>query len=151
MDEKKKRRGIENLKVIRTSERAAELARKGAETRREQRTVRDILKAYLRGGLSDAEREKAEALGLIGIGNRALLIAAGIIKKALAGDLRAAEMVLKLTGEDKKEAAIISKIMAETQLLTAQADALRRQQEEAAELGAVTVNVNITNTAGEDD
>ena len=135
-----------------TLEECAAGGRKAGEVRRERRTIRECIQIYAAGNMTPEELEKmATEFGITGIKNRGLLLAAPIIKKALSGDLRASEIVLKYLGEDLKDTAVIAKLQAETQLLTAQADALRRQQEEAAELGAVTVNVNITNTAGEDD
>lgn len=135
-----------------TLEECAAGGKKAGEVRRERRTIRECIQIYAAGNMTPGELEEmATEFGITGIKNRGLLLAAPIIKKALSGDLRASEIVLKYLGEDLKDTAFIAKLQAETQLLTAQADALRRQQEEAAELGAVTVNVNITNTAGEND
>lgn len=135
-----------------TREESAAGGIKSGVVKREKKSVRECIQIYAAGSMTPEELEKmAIEFGITGIKNRGLLLAAPIIKKALSGDLRASEIVLKYLGEDLKDTAVIAKLQAETQLLAAQADALRRQQEEAAELGAVTVNVNITNTAGEDD
>ncbi len=125
--------------------------KKSGEVRREKKTIREIIQIYCDGGLTDEELQQNAELGIPGIANKGLLIAAGIIKRALAGDMRACEMVLNLIGENGKENAIVKKIAAETKLVETQREALLKQMNAGETLNDVNITLNIVDASGGDE
>lgn len=113
-----------------TKENAAEMGRRGGiaaqKTIARKKHLRDCLKIILELEPADRNKEKLAAAGIPDdeISNQ-MLLAMSMFNKAVKGDVRAAEYIRDLTGQQPQSR--LDK--ARTKLMNAQADALKRQGE----------------------
>ena len=97
-----------NLKPVRSTEearrRGANGGRKSGETRRKQKTFREIAKAIMPTMIKDEEMQKvARAFGIEDDVSVKMLTVLGVIRAACGGDVKAFDRLVELLGEQEGE------------------------------------------------
>lgn len=99
----------QNLRVP-TSKEARENGRKGgiasAKARREKKSMRELMNILLELPVSDNDKTTMETLGIKDeqLQNNKMLVAVGLMKRAITGDPRAIEVMCGVAGELNGEA-----------------------------------------------
>ena len=124
---------VDNLKIIRDSETAREMQRKGAkkqgEARRRNTQIKHILMAWADRNVSPKNLEILKRAGIIDEAdeeatNRAL-VSMQIIDKVRKGDLKALELLLVMLGENEKYEQEIKKLKEENKKLKLEQEKLK--------------------------
>lgn len=98
----------QNLRVP-TSKEARENGRKGgiasAKARKEKKSMRELMNILLELPVSDKNKATMETLGIKDeqLQNNKMLVAVGLMKRAITGDPRAIEVMCGVAGELEKE------------------------------------------------
>lgn len=141
-----KRRSTDNLRPIKKGELSKEEAkRRGAAggkasgiKRKQYKTIAQVLKDYANFDVTEKEQKQLEALGFTGEQKKLTLFAIPLLKKVLAGDTKALELLIQLLGQDKAKEQQIKKLKAETELLKAEVQKLRMMTGEDREVEDLT-------------
>lgn len=136
----------ENLKPIKKGELDRETAKKRGQKgaavtnakRKQYKTIAQVLKDYANFDVTEKEQKQLEALGFTGEQKKLTLFAIPLLKKVLAGDTKALELLIQLLGQDKAKEQQIKKLKAETELLKAEVQKLRMQVGEDREVEDLT-------------
>lgn len=116
---------VQNLKKnpTLTTEEATRLGRLGGkasvESRRNKKTIAEILKTWTDSKLKDTDKIKLESLGIYEETNKALLVLP-LIKQISKGDTKALNLAIELLSEDKEKEARIRKLELENEMLKKQ-------------------------------
>ena len=99
----------QNLKPYRSVEEARNGGRKGGkksgEVRRQKKSMRELMNILLELPVSDKNKATMETLGIKDeqLQNNKMLVAVGLMKRAITGDPRAIEVMCGVAGELEKE------------------------------------------------
>lgn len=144
---------MQNLKPF-TKENAAEMGRKGGaasqKVQKKKKKLKQCLAAILELEPSERNKEKLIDMGLEDeeLSNQ-MLLAATMFNKATRGDVRAAEFIRDLTGQQP----VTSLDRARTKLMNAQAEQIKKQGDSSKELTKLDLLLRAMDTvaAGDDD
>ena len=142
---------MQNLKPF-TKENAAEMGRRGGAASQKVQKRKKKLKQCLAAILELEPSEKGKA-ALLGMGledeelSNQMLLAASMFKKASCGDVRAAEFIRDLTGQQP----VTSLDRARTKLMNAQAEQIKRQGDPSKELTKLDLLLKAMDTVAVDD
>ena len=142
---------MQNLKPF-TKENAAEMGRKGGvasqKAQKKKKKLKQCLAAILE--LEPSERNKDT---LIDMGleddefSNQMILAAAMFNKAASGDVRAAEFIRDLTGQQP----VTSLDRARTKLMNAQAEQIKRQGDPSKEITKLDLLLKAMDTVAGDD
>ncbi len=143
---------MQNLKPF-TKENAAEMGRKGGaasqKVQKKKKKLKQCLAAILE--LEPSERRNKEKLIDMGLEDDELsnqmLLAATMFNKATRGDVRAAEFIRDLTGQQP----VTSLDRARTKLMNAQAEQIKRQGDPSKEITKLDLLLKAMDTVAGDD
>lgn len=99
----------QNLKPYRSVEEARDGGRRGGkksgEVRRQKKSMRELMNILLELPVSDKNKATMETLGIKDeqLQNNKMLVAVGLMKRAITGDPRAIEVMCGVAGELEKE------------------------------------------------
>lgn len=142
---------MQNLKPF-TKENAAEMGRKGGaasqKVQKKKKKLKQCLAAILELEPSDKNKEKLINMGLEDdeLSNQ-MLLAATMFDKATRGDVRAAEFIRDLTGQQP----VTSLDRARTKLMNAQAEQIKKQGDPSKELTKLDLLLRAMDTVAGDD
>lgn len=142
---------MQNLKPF-TKENAAEMGRKGGaasqKVQKKKKKLKQCLAAILELEPSERNKEKLIDMGLEDdeLSNQ-MLLAATMFNKATRGDVRAAEFVRDLTGQQP----VTSLDRARTKLMNAQAEQIKKQGDPSKELTKLDLLLRAMDTVAGDD
>jgi hypothetical protein len=142
---------MQNLKPF-TKENAAEMGRKGGaasqKVQKKKKKLKQCLAAILELEPSERNKEKLIDMGLKDeeLSNQ-MLLAATMFNKATRGDVRAAEFIRDLTGQQP----VTSLDRARTKLMNAQAEQIKRQGDPSKELTKLDLLLRAMDTVAGDD
>ena len=140
---------MQNLKPF-TKENAAEMGRKGgaASQKVQKKKLKQCLAAILELEPSERNKEKLIDMGLEDdeLSNQ-MLLAATMFNKATRGDVRAAEFIRDLTGQQP----VTSLDRARTKLMNAQAEQIKKQGDPSKELTKLDLLLRAMDTVAGDD
>lgn len=142
---------MQNLKPF-TKENAAEMGRKGGaasqKVQKKKKKLKQCLAAILELEPSDKNKEKLINMGLEDdeLSNQ-MLLAATMFNKATRGDVRAAEFIRDLTGQQP----VTSLDRARTKLMNAQAEQIKKQGDPSKELTKLDLLLRAMDTVAGDD
>lgn len=97
-------KSLANLRVP-TSEQAREMGRKGGqavqEKYRKQKNIREMMQLLLSLPVSDTNKAKMQTMGIQDEGdqNNKMLVAVGLLQRAITGDPKAIEVLCGIAGE----------------------------------------------------
>lgn len=141
----------QNLKPF-TKENAAEMGRKGGaasqKVQKKKKKLKQCLAAVLELEPSERNKEKLIDMGLEDdeLSNQ-MLLAATMFNKATRGDVRAAEFIRDLTGQQP----VTSLDRARTKLMNAQAEQIKKQGDPSKELTKLDLLLKAMDTVAGDD
>ena len=141
----------QNLKPF-TKENAAEMGRKGGaasqKVQKKKKKLKQCLAAILELEPSERNKEKLIDMGLEDeeLSNQ-MLLAATMFNKATRGDVRAAEFIRDLTGQQP----VTSLDRARTKLMNAQAEQIKKQGDPSKELTKLDLLLRDMDTVAGDD
>ena len=141
----------QNLKPF-TKENAAEMGRKGGaasqKVQKKKKKLKQCLAAILELEPSERNKEKLIDMGLEDeeLSNQ-MLLAATMFNKATRGDVRAAEFIRDLTGQQP----VTSLDRARTKLMNAQAEQIKRQGDPSKEITKLDLLLKAMDTVAGDD
>ena len=142
---------MQNLKPF-TKENAAEMGRKGGaasqKVQKKKKKLKQCLAAILELEPSERNKEKLIDMGLEDdeLSNQ-MLLAATMFNKATRGDVRAAEFIRDLTGQQP----VTSLDRARTKLMNAQAEQIKKQGDPSKELTKLDLLLRAMDTVAGDD
>ena len=142
---------MQNLKPF-TKENAAEMGRRGGtasqKVQRKKRKLKQCLAAILELEPSERNKKKLIDMGLEDdeLSNQ-MLLAANMFNKATRGDVRAAEFIRDLTGQQP----VTGLDRARTKLMNAQAEQIKKQGDPSKELTKLDLLIRAMDTAAGDD
>lgn len=142
---------MQNLKPF-TKENAAEMGRKGGaasqKVQKKKKKLKQCLAAILELEPSERNKEKLIDMGLEDdeLSNQ-MLLAATMFNKATRGDVRAAEFIRDLTGQQP----VTSLDRARTKLMNAQAEQIKRQGDPSKELTKLDLLLRAMDTVAGDN
>lgn len=142
---------MQNLKPF-TKENAAEMGRKGGaasqKVQKKKKKLKQCLAAILELEPSERNKEKLIDMGLENdeLSNQ-MLLAATMFNKATRGDVRAAEFIRDLTGQQP----VTSLDRARTKLMNAQAEQIKKQGDPSKELTKLDLLLRAMDTVAGDD
>ena len=139
---------MQNLKPF-TKENAAEMGRKGGTaSQKVQKKKKQCLAAILELEPSERNKEKLIDMGLEDeeLSNQ-MLLAATMFNKATRGDVRAAEFIRDLTGQQP----VTSLDRARTKLMNAQAEQIKRQGDPSKEITKLDLLLKAMDTVAGDN
>ena len=142
---------MQNLKPF-TKENAAEMGRKGGaasqKAQRKKKKLKQCLAAILELEPSEKNKEKLINMGLEDkeLSNQ-MLLAVAMFNKAASGDVRAAEFIRDLTGQQP----VTSLDRARTKLMNAQTEQIKRQGDPSKELTKLDLLLKAMDTVAGDD
>ena len=142
---------MQNLKPF-TKENAAEMGRKGGaasqKVQKKKKKLKQCLAAILELEPSERNKEKLIDMGLEDdeLSNQ-MLLAATMFNKATRGDVRAAEFIRDLTGQQP----VTSLDRARTKLMNAQAEQIKKQGNPSKELTKLDLLLRAMDTVAGDD
>ena len=142
---------MQNMKPF-TKENAAEMGRKGGaasqKVQKKKRKLKQCLAAILELEPSERNKEKLIDMGLEDeeLSNQ-MLLAATMFNKATRGDVRAAEFIRDLTGQQP----VTSLDRARTKLMNAQAEQIKKQGDPSKELTKLDLLLRAMDTVAGDD
>lgn len=142
---------MQNLKPF-TKENAAEMGRKGGaasqKAQRKKKKLKQCLAAILELEPSEKNKEKLINMGLEDeeLSNQ-MLLAASMFNKATSGDVRAAEFIRDLTGQQP----VTSLDRARTKLMNVQAEQIKRQGDPSKEITKLDLLLKAMDTVAGDD
>lgn len=150
-DQQKKHDPRENLKSF-TKENAAEMGRRGGlkaqVTIRKKKKLRDCLKLILELPPNEKQKEALARMGVVDeeMSNQ-MVMASAMFVRATKGDVRAAEYIRDLTGQQPE-----TKLdKARTKLMLAQADAIKKSNDDTPELTKLDELLHDINGLAEED
>ena len=142
---------MQNLKPF-TKENAAEMGRKGGaasqKVQKKKKQLKQCLAAILELEPNERNKEKLIDMGLEDdeLSNQ-MLLAATMFNKATRGDVRAAEFIRDLTGQQP----VTSLDRARTKLMNAQAEQIKKQGDPSKELTKLDLLLRAMDTIAGDD
>ena len=142
---------MQNLKPF-TKENPAEMGRKGGaasqKVQKKKKKLKQCLAAILELEPSERNKEKLIDMGLEDdeLSNQ-MLLAATMFNKATRGDVRAAEFIRDLTGQQP----VTSLDRARTKLMNAQAEQIKKQGDPSKELTKLDLLLRAMDTVAGDD
>lgn len=142
---------MQNLKPF-TKENAAEMGRKGGaasqKVQKKKKKLKQCLAAILELEPSEKSKEKLIDMGLEDeeLSNQ-MLLAATMFNKATRGDVRAAEFIRDLTGQQP----VTSLDRARTKLMNAQAEQIKRQGDPSKEITKLDLLLKAMDAVAGDD
>lgn len=142
---------MQNLKPF-TKENAAEMGRKGGaasqKVQKKKKKLKQCLAAILELEPNERNKEKLIDMGLEDdeLSNQ-MLLAATMFNKATRGDVRAAEFIRDLTGQQP----VTSLDRARTKLMNAQAEQIKKQGDPSKELTKLDLLLRAMDTIAGDD
>ena len=142
---------MQNLKPF-TKENAAEMGRKGGaasqKVQKKKKKLKQCLAAILELEPSERNKEKLIDMGLEDdeLSNQ-MLLAATMFNKATRGDVRAAEFIRDLTGQQP----VTGLDRARTKLMNAQAEQIKKQGDPSKELTKLDLLLRAMDTVAGDD
>ena len=124
-------------------------AMKSAETRRNKKTVAELLKTWADNPVSKEDELKLKELGLGKDLNNRVLLVLPLIENVKKGDVRSLQMALELINEDKKKDLELKKLNEEIALLKAQKEKLEAERLLIGELDEkIIINMDIKKEDG---
>ena len=148
---KQRKDPMQNLKPF-TKENAAEMGRKGGaasqKVQKKKKKLKQCLAAILELEPSERNKEKLIDMGLEDeeLSNQ-MLLAATMFNKATHGDVRAAEFIRDLTGQQP----VTSLDRARTKLMNAQAEQIKRQGDPSKEITKLDLLLKAMDAVAGDD